>query len=313
MKQKITLSNQKNLSIEEAFELFLRKGNVKNLSTDTLKNYQYQFNCFSRFTDVTQPIKNVSVELIENFAVYIKKECSANDVTVASYLRTIRVFCYYCMDCGYMERFTIVIPKAEKKIKETYTDEELERLLRKPDMNKCSFTEYKAWVFENYLMGTGNRLSSALNLRIADVNFSESVIIIRKVKNRRQQIIPLSRTLSDILKEYIQVRGGEPEDFLFCNIYGEQGKRTSYQQMIRNYNISRNVNKTSAHLFRHTFAKKWILAGGDIFRLQKILGHSDLEITKEYLQMFGQDLQMDFERFNPLDNIVKTNERMKLR
>lgn len=312
MKQKITLTSQKNLSIEEAFELFLRKGNVKNLSTDTLKNYQYQFNCFSRFTDVTQPIKNVSVELIEDFAVYVKQACSTNDVTVASYLRTIRVFCYYCMDCGYMKRFTIVIPKAEKKIKETYTDEELERLLRKPDMNKCTFTEYKAWVFENYLMGTGNRLSSALNLRIIDVNFSESVIIIRKVKNRRQQIIPLSRTLSDILREYIQIRGGEPEDFLFCNIYGEQGKRTSYQQMIRKYNISRNVNKTSVHLFRHTFAKKWILAGGDIFRLQKILGHSDLEITKEYLQMFGQDLQMDFERFNPLDR-MQTSERLVIR
>lgn len=80
--------------------------------------------------------------------------------------------------------------------------------------------------------------------------------------------------------------------------------------MVRRYNIKRNVNKTSCHLFRHTFAKQWILAGGDMFRLQKILGHSDLTVTKEYVAMFGQDLQMDFERFNPLDNMAN---RQKVR
>ena len=98
-------------------------------------------------------------------------------------------------------------------------------------------------------------------------------------------------------------RGGNPSDYLFCNEYGEQATERTYQQLVRRYNIKRNVNKTSCHLFRHTFAKQWILAGGDIFRLQKILGHSDLTVTKEYVNMFGQDLQLDFERFNPLDNM----------
>ena len=312
MKTKITLSVQKNLSIEEAFALFVRKAKVKNLSTDTLKTYQYHYDCFARFIDVSKPIEIITAAVIEEFTLYIKNECNINDVTVGTYLRTIRAFCYFCMDCGYIKKFKIIIPKAEKKIKETYTDEELARLLKKPNMSKCSFTEYKAWVFENYLLATGNRLSSALNVRIGDINFSEGVIIIRKTKNRRQQIIPLSSTLSDVLMEYMQIRGGDAEDYLFCNIYGEQGNRRSYQQMISKYNFSRNVNKTSVHLFRHTFAKHWILSGGDIIRLQKVLGHSDLEITKEYLQMFGQDLQMDFERFNPLDNMKNKVERIHM-
>jgi len=45
-----------------------------------------------------------------------------------------------------------------------------------------------------------------------------------------------------------------------------------------------------------------------MFRLQKILGHSDLTVTKEYVNMFGQDLQMDFEKFNPLDNLKSRNK-----
>ncbi|RHP70371.1 hypothetical protein DXA59_05185 [Clostridium sp. OF03-18AA] len=74
----------------------------------------------------------------------------------------------------------------------------------------------------------------------------------------------------------------------------------------------KGVEKTSAHLYRHTFAKKWILNGGDIFRLQKILGHSDLTVVKEYVQMFGQDLAVDFDKFNSLDRTVSVGGNKKL-
>lgn len=65
-------------------------------------------------------------------------------------------------------------------------------------------------------------------------------------------------------------------------------------------------------MFRHTFAKKWVLAGGDIFRLQKILGHSDITVTREYVNMFSPDLKMDFERYNPLDQFGKKSDRIKM-
>ena len=51
----------------------------------------------------------------------------------------------------------------------------------------------------------------------------------------------------------------------------------------------------------------WILSGGDIVRLKTIMGHSNIAVTNEYLAMFGQDLQMDFEKFNPLDNLKNRN------
>ncbi|MCL2697847.1 MAG: tyrosine-type recombinase/integrase, partial [Oscillospiraceae bacterium] len=60
---------------------------------------------------------------------------------------------------------------------------------------------------------------------------------------------------------------------------------------IQTYNRNRGVEKTSIHLFRHIFAKNWIMNGGDIFRLQKILGHSSLEMVKEYVSMLGVDIK----------------------
>lgn len=301
--KKIEMSKKSNITINEAFELFIRKCKVKNLTDLSISSYEKKIIHFYEFLDKNLPITVVNSDTVDNYILWLRENTEANDITINSYLRTVRAFLYYCMECNYIPSFKINLIKAEKKIKETYTDEELIRLLQKPDTANCSFSCYKTWVFENYLLATGNRISTALDVCIEDIDFQNHVITLKKTKNRKQQIIPLSHTLSDILQEYLQFRGGNPSDYLFCNEYGEKATERTYQQLVRRYNIKRNVNKTSCHLFRHTFAKQWILAGGDIFRLQKILGHSDLTVTKEYVNMFGQDLQLDFERFNPLDNM----------
>ena len=258
---------------------------------------------FYEFIDKSEPITAVTKDTVDDYILWLRENTDANDITINSYLRSVRAFLYFCMEDKYIPTFKIQLIKAEKKIKETYTDDELVRLLEKPDVDNCSFSCYKTWVFENYLLGTGNRISTALDLHIGDINFQSGVIILRKTKNRKQQIIPLSATLAEILQGYLQIRGGEADDYVFCNEYGGQASCRTYQQLVRRYNRKRGVEKTSCHTFRHTFAKNWILNSGDMFRLQKILGHSDLTVTKEYVNMFGQDLQMDFEKFNPLDNL----------
>ena len=292
-----------NLSIQEAFDLFIRKCKIKNLTDLSISSYEKKMVHFYEFIDKSEPITAVTKDTVDDYILWLRENTEANDITINSYLRSVRAFLYFCMEDKYIPTFKIQLIKAEKKIKETYTDDELVRLLEKPDVDNCSFSCYKTWVFENYLLGTGNRISTALDLHIGDINFQSGVIILRKTKNRKQQIIPLSATLAEILQGYLQIRGGEADDYVFCNEYGEQASCRTYQQLVRRYNRKRGVEKTSCHTFRHTFAKNWILNSGDMFRLQKILGHSDLTVTKEYVNMFGQDLQMDFEKFNPLDNL----------
>lgn len=312
MAQKITMSKQSNLTIEEAFELFIRKCKVKNLTDLSIESYRKKMVHFYEFISKENSLEQITADTIDDYILWLREHTEANDITINSYLRSVRAFLYYCMECKYIPSFKITLIKAEKKIKETYSDDELVRLLQKPDVNSCTFSCFKTWVFENYLLATGNRISTALDVRICDINFDGGTITLCKTKNRKQQIIPLSNTLADILQEYLLVRGGEPTDYLFCNEYGEKAIERTYQQLVRRYNIKRNVNKTSCHLFRHTFAKNWIMAGGDMFRLQKVLGHSDLTVTKEYVQMFGQDLQMDFEKFNPLDNLTKQRSTIRM-
>lgn len=153
-----------------------------------------------------------------------------------------------------------------------------------------------------------------LSFKIGDIDFENSTIILKITKNRKQQIIPITNSLLIILNEYLKYRKGKDEDYLFCNIYGGKLHPSALESAIKKYNLKRGVNKTSLHLYRHTFAKKWILKGGDIFRLQKILGHSSLEMVKQYVNMFSDDLKIGFSQFNPLEdfsNIGKKSIKIK--
>lgn len=89
------------------------------------------------------------------------------------------VIAYFGMERGYIKGVAIKLIRAGKKVKETYTKEELGILLKKPDIKKCNFAEYGTWVMTNYLLTTGNRLSTLAELKLEDINFKDGEIIMR--------------------------------------------------------------------------------------------------------------------------------------
>lgn len=311
--RKISLQVDSSVTLEQGVELFIKKCKVKNLSEATIISYQDKIRKLIGFLGANYPVEKITENTVDDFVLYLREQ-GLKETTVNTYLRNIRTIFYYLMENGKMQPFTIRLMKTEEAIKETYTEQELRKLLKKPDMKKANFNEYRIWVLENYLLATGNRISTALSVQLKDIDFANGLITLRKTKNRKQQIIPLSHSLSLILQEYIEIRGGNEEDYLFCNNWGGKPNKRTFQQCVADYNIKRGVNKTSCHLFRHTFAKMWILNGGDAFRLQKMLGHSSLEVTRRYIQMFSDDLQIDFNSFNPLESLeLNRGETIKMK
>lgn len=312
--KKITMRMNKDISLNDAFTMFQKRCISKNLSEQTIKTYQIRYRIFITYFGDSFEISDINSNEIDNFIIYLKTEKECTDITINSYLSTIRAFLYYLMEQNLLPSFKIPKIKTDKKLKEVYSDSDLRLLLKKPDTKTCNFVEYRMWVFSNFFLGTGMRLSSALNIMIQDIDFDNNLINITKTKSRKAQIIPLSYTLSNILMEYLQYRGGSSTDYLFCNVEGNKSANRSYQDALNDYNRNRGVTKTGAHRYRHPFAKNWILNGGDIFRLQKILGHSDLTVVKEYVQLYGNDLSIDFDKFNPLEsfNVSSTKKHIRI-
>ncbi len=97
-------------------------------------------------------------------------------------------------------------------------------------------------------------------------------------------------------------------DYLFPNQYGEQLANNQVTHAINKYNKVRGVSKTSCHLFRHTFAHNYLLQGGDIFRLQQLLGHSTLDMVKIYANMNNiESLKENYDKLNLLDTTTINN------
>lgn len=118
--------------------------------------------------------------------------------------------------------------------------------------------------------------------------------------------VPLSSALAKMIKTYLSLWDYKPDDFLFNNSFKTEGGsiaiRTARQEIAK-YNKRRGVEKTSAHLFRHTYAKNYIMAGGGVFQLQRLLGHADISTTRHYVALYNSDLKRDYDTLCPLDAI----------
>lgn len=150
------------------------------------------------------------------------------------------------------------------------------------------------------------------NIQIRDVDLTARQIIYRHTKNGKIQTVPLCSKMASILKDYMAIRKGQPAEYLFCDQYGDMLSENGLRLAIAHYNRSRGVEKTSIHLFRHTFARKYLVdCGGDAFMLQRLLGHSTLKMTKHYCAIYDADIAKNFDRFSPLAQINTTKSKLK--
>ncbi|MDR3313016.1 MAG: tyrosine-type recombinase/integrase [Oscillospiraceae bacterium] len=311
-RRKLTIQPKGGITLEEGFEQFCQSKAVMNAADDTIKHYRNVFRYFLEFYGAGRLCSEVRDQTIIEYLAHIRQtKPDLASKTVNTYTKGLRAIFYYMMKNGWMSEFKITLPRVDETIKETYTDFEVQQLIKKPDTKGCSFAEFRNWAMVCYFLATGNRLSTVRNLKISDIDFAADEILIRKTKNRKQQIIPMSSELKAVLREYLTYRKGEPDDCLFCNAYGDPLSKDGMEGCIIRYNHGRGVTKTSIHLFRHTFAKNWIMGGGDIFRLQKILGHSTLDMVKNYVAIFGGDLKRDYDRFSALDQARATSEERR--
>ena len=296
-------------TFEEVFAAFITAKTAKGVSDVTIRNYHQNLHNISLHFDIKTPFDLLTKEMLDEMVVSMRKSGLAHN-TIATYVRQLRTFLNWCNGEGLT---TVMLPNMKEKetVKETYTDEELARLLKKPARD-CGFCEYRAWVIVNFLLNSGCRAATVRNIQNRDVDLQTRQIILRHTKVGKIQVIPLCSLMVSILQDYMEIRGGKEEDYLFCDQYGGKLSENALRLAIAAYNQRRGVQKTSIHLFRHTFARKYLVdCGGNAFTLQKLMGHSTLKTTKIYCNIFDADIAKNYDTFSPLTQISKPKERIR--
>ncbi len=310
MSRKIKMVNNSK-TYAEVFATFITAQTAKGVTDITIRNYHDNLRNISRFFDVNMPFDDLTKQHLDEMIVAMRQAGLAHN-SISTYTRIVRTFLNWCKREG-LSTVTLPNMKDKETVKETYSDAELTMLLRKPHRD-CDFTEYRNWVIVNFLMNSGCRAATIRNIQNRDVDLDARQIVFRHNKNGKIQVVPLCSVMISILREYMAVRMGNPEAYLFCNQFGEMLSQNALRLAIARYNQSRGVQKTSTHLFRHTFARKYLVdCGGDAFMLQKLLGHSTLKMTRHYCNIYDADIAKNFDQFSPLAQMKQPKERVRMR
>ena len=165
--------------------------------------------------------------------------------------------------------------KATKKVKETLTDENLEKL-----RDTCSNVRDLAIL--ELLISTGMRVGELTKLNISDMNFQErSCIVLGKGNSERE--VYFSAKSKMYIEKYLETRTDNNEALFVSLIkpYNRLGI-SGVEILIRNLGKEANINKVHPHKFRRTMATMAIDKGMPIEQVQKLLGHIKIDTTMEY-------------------------------
>ncbi len=161
------------------------------------------------------------------------------------------------------------------------------------------------------LVDCGLRISELVGIDLDDINLEEGIIKIRKAKGSKERYVPVGNVAQRFLWKYINTSRTRPIaphiTSLLLNDKGLPLTGNGVQQILQRYGKKAGIigTRCSPHTCRHTFAKNYLMNGGDIFSLQKILGHSNPASVRIYLNLFATDIKKQHRQFSPVDNMIE--------
>ena len=319
-------------SIINLLDTYQIQAKTEGKSPHTIRVYATALNILQRFlerkgypTDVTR----IGTEAIREFIGYLQNTRAFMDHpftgpqkkgltghTINCYLRAIRAFWSWLEAEEFIEVNPfgrIKIPKAPKKVIIPFSEDQIRALLGVIDTK--SPIGFRDSTIIQTLLDTGIRVSELTELQLDGVNLVQRCLKLHG-KGNKERIVPVGVTVQRALAKYVNKYRPNPmypvSDNLFLTRDGMPLTSNRIQSIIELYALRANIQgvRASPHTFRHTFAVSYLRNGGDVFTLQRILGHETLDMVRNYVCLAQSDLQEAHLRCSPVDNLkVKANRR----
>ena len=149
---------------------------------------------------------------------------------------------------------------------------------------------------------TGMRNNELIELRIGDVDIAQQSVTVHHGKGDRGRLVCMSGECAQVIADYLQVRQGQPNEFLFVTVrHKHQLQTQDVRKFIRV--LARRAGVTGRiwpHLFRHSLATMLLDRGASVYSIQALLGHADVQTTMDhYLHPGTRNVRADYHRCVP--------------
>jgi site-specific recombinase XerD len=234
--------------------------------------------------------------------------------------RAVRSFSTWAYEEGYLEENVmrrLKLPTLPKTLPEPLSEEEIQKVLSASlDSTRERLRNFSIMML---FLDTGIRLDELVNLKLSRVDFAVGEMTVLG-KGNKERIVPIGLQAKKALLDYTTKERSEPvnpqdDDVVFLNADGYPVTHDAVEKLFQRIKKKAEVAKLHPHACRHTFSVRYLVNGGDAFSLQKILGHTSLEMTRKYVNLASGDVKEKHRKFSPMDNIgfrAKRRGRPKL-
>ncbi|MEK0315655.1 MULTISPECIES: tyrosine-type recombinase/integrase [Cohnella] len=306
------MSNVPVLTFSEAARLFLQDCKLRNLTHSAYSSHLFSLRTFEKFLNENKLTFSelTPFDLSNRYMNYMLDRNLAS-ATIRGRISTCKVFFKFLFRDGYLsanlaENFKLI--KATNRAIFTFSAEQVEAILNQPD--RKTFTGFRDYTMMLILLETGMRLMELSRMQVSDIDLAEGTIRIPSGKGRKPRIVFIQQTCQYQLLRYLQERGEHPFDDCWVTLKNTPLLHGAIKKLIIDHCKAAHIQGTrgSAHTFRHTMAKSYLLNGGDAFSLMHILGHTNIEMTKRYVDLFNQDLHDQLKKASPIESLFSKAE-----
>jgi len=279
----------------------------RGLSDNSITNYSFDVQRLMSHLEEREiqvsPV-NISEEEVQHFIYEAAKEL--NSRSQSRIISGLRSFFNYLVFEDYRKQNPLELiesPKTGRKLPDTLSTEEIDRMIGAIDLGKAEGERNRA-ILET-LYGCGLRVSELIHLRLSDLYFSEGFILVTG-KGNKQRFVPIAAET----QKYINIYRNEVrvhatikkgfEDTLFLNRRGAGLTRAMIFTLIKQLAEKSGIRKkVSPHTFRHSFATHLLEHGADLRAIQQMLGHESITTTEIYMHLDRTHLKEVMEKYHP--------------
>ena len=276
---------------------------IRNLAPRTLNVYAERLGYLARYLDEKSiDIEDVTKQDIQEYLMALIGNVSSE--TVNGRIRVYRRFFNYLEEEGLWEKpnptYKIKLIKSERRIKPILSPEQIQLALQ--TLNKRTYEGYRNLTMVMLFWDSMIRKEELITLNIPEVDLRGGLIKVYG-KGRKERQVPMGARMIKTLHFYLnRWRNGTPGELVFCQRNGKPITSRHCHKIIQEIGNKAEIT-LYPHLIRHSAATYFIRQGGSPVILQKILGHTSLTVTQNYLHMSNQDMLDTYDQFSPSNAI----------